>query len=364
MAYQVINTACTTAQQLMSEISSFVTSQAGFSNAGEFLALSQVNVNRSFLAPDGWYHNIEVNPTACTLMSNYTKNKPTGTIGNFTLSYRPKVDLREAYAPDVALENSVTITTSISYPLVSRHFFTNGKLVAIVIETRKGEFRHHVFGTLDTYGDVGGGQWASGSSPQIKTSVDNYYGLYSQNISNKNYLSTDVTGPYIGYNHQVSPFSSRLSNLSIYELSRNSTSRLGVDYSQSIIRAGDGTLTLFNSFRSDYYVLHEGNYLGVVLPPYFNHYGANLYNGRTQIYPFLVFRNTRKTSSYYFNQYDFDNVNLQPRYYSDMLGYCDVTHLEPGTIVNNEWVVFPLSTKSTTMTETLRTNGFGVAYRK
>ena len=361
MTYRVINTACTTPQQLMSEISNFVTKQAGFSDKGEFLKISPLNVNRSFLAPDGWYHNVEIDPTACSLISNYSKNKPTGTIGNLTM----KMGTKDRFATNLAYENGAAITLSISFPLVSRHFFTNGKLVAIVIETRAGEFRHHVFGTLETYGDAGGGQWAAGSAPSTWSLYQNYASDFISNASSKTYLaSSGETNPYVGYAYEITPFTTQQGNSINYIDSRGAAQ--GVDtylnYTISAIRGGDDSLTCVHTPALTYYMEGSKNYQAVLLPPYFNHYGANLYNGRSQIYPFLVYAELKKSSS--INQYDMSSVNLQPRYYSDMIGYCDVTHLEPATVVNNEWVVFPLSTKSNTMTETLRSNGFGVAYRK
>ena len=361
MAYQVINTACTTPQQLMSEISNFVTKQAGFSDKGEFLTISPVNVNRSFLAPDGWYHNVEIDPARCALMSNYSKNKPTGVIGNFSQN----VSASTRFANQLAYENGVAMSLSISYPLVSRHFFTNGKLVAIVIETRAGEFRHHVFGTLETYGDSGGGQWAAGSAPKTIGTSGDYSSNYSPNASSRTYLSSSgENNPYVGYSYEMTPFTTEQTTSFYYVDSRGSTVIVYdyIDLAISVIRGGDGSLTCLHTANFSDYMEGSKNYQAVLLPPYFNHYGANLYNGRSQIYPFLVYAELRKSSST--SYYDMSAVNLQPRYYSDMIGYCDVTHLEPATVVNNEWVVFPLSTKSNTMTETLRSNGFGVAYRK
>lgn len=361
MTYQVINTACTTPQQLMSEISNFVTKQAGFSDKGEFLQISPANVNRSFLAPDGWYHNVEIDPVRCALMSNYSKNKPTGLIGNF----RENRTTANRFANPLAYENGVAMTLSISYPLVSRHFFTNGKLVAIVIETRAGEFRHHVFGTLETYGDPGGGQWAAGSSPSTSNGGQNYNYKFSPKTSSKEYLAdASSDDPYLGYKGDATPFTETQNVGFSYINSLGSTVRADsyVNLILSVIRGGDDSLTCLHNYSITQYMIGSKNYRAVLLPPYFNHYGANLYNGRSQIYPFLVYAELQKASS--MQNYNMSSVNLQPRYYSDMLGYCDVTHLEPATVVNNEWVVFPLSTKSNTMTETLRSNGFGVAYRK
>ena len=362
MAYQVINTACTTPQQLMSEISNFVTKQAGFSDKGEFLKISPLNVNRSFLAPDGWYHNIEINPTGCTLMSNYSKNKPTGTIGNLSGSYA--TTLRQN--THLAYENAAALSASISFPLTSRHFFTNGKLVAIVIEARAGEFRHHIFGTLETYGDVGGGQWSAGSMLQTYTSNNDYYERFKPNTGSRSYLTTSSSSndPYTGYTGACSPFTTDYGNSNTAYISSNGakSSQMGLSQNQSVIRGSDDSLTAIYTQNWNDFFNGSKNYRAVLLPPYFNHYGANLYNGRSQIYPFLVYVELKKSTS--IDQYNMSTVNLQPRYYSDMIGYCDVTHLEPATVVNNEWVVFPLSTKSNTMTNTLRSNGFGVAYRK
>ena len=360
MAYQAINTACTTPEQLMSEISNFVTKQAGFADKGEFLKISPLNVNRSFLAPDGWYHNIEINPTGCTLMSNYSKDKPTGTIGNLNGSYWTTLTQNT----HLAYENATALSASISFPLTSRHFFTNGKLVAIVIEARAGEFRHHIFGTLETYGDVGGGQWSAGSMPQTYSNSVWYYELFTPNRGSKSYLTASGEGsPYTGYTWTCTPFTTDYDNYTTYISSNGATSsEMGLSQNQSVIRGSDDSLTAMYTKNWDSFFRSSKNYQAVLLPPYFNHYGANLYNGRSQIYPFLVYAELKKSSS--INQYDMSSVNLQPRYYSDMIGYCDVTHLEPATVVNNEWVVFPLSTKSNTMTETLRSNGFGVAYRK
>ena len=360
MAHQVINTACTTPQQLMSEISNFVTKQAGFSDKGEFLKISPLNVNRSFLAPDGWYHNIEINPTGCTLMSNYSKNKPTGTIGNLNGRYEPT--LRQN--THLAYENATALSASISFPLTSRHFFTNGKLVAIVIEARAGEFRHHIFGTLETYGDVGGGQWSAGSMPQTYLSGYEYYERFKPNTGSRSYLTSSGDSPYSGYSGTYSPFTTDYDNSNTTYISSNgaTSSQKDLSQNQSVIRGSDDSLTAIYTQNGYEFFNGSKNYQAVLLPPYFNHYGANLYNGRSQIYPFLVYAELKKSSPIY--QYNMSTVNLQPRYYSDMIGYCDVTHLEPATVVNNEWVVFPLSTKSNTMTETLRSNGFGVAYRK
>lgn len=360
MAYQVINTACTTPQQLMSEITNFVTRQAGFSDKGEFLTISPQNANRSFLAPDGWYHNVELDPAAGSLISSYSKNKPTGVIGNLNAN----MSTSDRFSTHLGYENGAAITLSILYPLASRHFFTDGKLVAIVIETRMGEFRHHVFGTLETYGDSGGGQWAAGSAPPVLNNSENYAIGFTSNESSKTYLSSSWFNPYAGYNYYVTPFTTYHTTSMSYVRSRSGAQTLVnyVGYTISAVRGGDDSLTCLHNAAFTDYMKGSKNYQAVLLPPYFNHYGANLYNGRSQIYPFLVYAELQKSSSA--EPFNMAVVNLQPRYYSDMIGYCDVTHLEPATVVNNEWVVFPLSTKSNTMTETLRSNGFGVAYRK
>ena len=51
-------------------------------------------------------------------------------------------------------------------------------------------------------------------------------------------------------------------------------------------------------------------------------------------------------------------------YYTDFVALVDIKDLLPEDVVNNDWVVFPLVSKSTTLIGDVGTLNYGIAYKK
>lgn len=315
MAYQKIYNRCTNPKQLSDELKEFVLANTTFTDAGS------IGTNMySFQSPEGWFYNFNFTNTA--IETTITRSKPTGSITNGM----------DAYSSTDGNGYSLTTTGNFAYPFTSRHFFTNGKLVVMVIEISSGVFRHHAFGKFETFGNADGGEFAGG------TITTNEGSNILENADVGSYLYSDpdtYLHPFIFGDYQ-----SRLSP--------------NIDTKCCWIRKGNKFIRVSGNTQSinanlEFCVGYNTPFYGL---------GGNNYNGRVQLYP-IVWNVTKPYVSNYLT-----TVPQIPMYYTDLVALVDITYLLPEDVVNNDWVVFPLTTKSTTIKNDLSSRNYGIAYKK
>ena len=313
MAYQKISNPCADPKQLADELKAFVLANTTFTDAGS------IGIN-SFKSPENWYYNF--NFTNTTIETTITRTKPTGSITTGM----------DAYSDTDGNGYSLTSTGNFTYPFVSRHFFTNGKLVAMVIETKSGIFRHHAFGKFDTFGNVDGGEFAGGTTPAT--------------VNNTNLPPTTYIGTYHYSNTELltHPFVFGWSN---YYRANNENKYCWIRKGNKFIRANGNSQSIETNveFCCGYNT-------------YFYGLGGNNYNGRVQLYPIVwnIIKAYQPNALTTFPQI--------PMYYTDFVALVDIKDLLPEDVVNNDWVVFPLVSKSTTLIGDVGTLNYGIAYKK
>lgn len=315
MAYQKISNPCADPKQLSDELKAFVLANTTFTDAGG------IGTNMySFKSPENWYYNF--NFTSTTIETTITSTKPTGSITNGM----------DAYSATDGTGYSLTTTGNFAYPFVSRHFFTNGKLVVMVIEISSGVFRHHAFGKFDTFGNTNGGEFAGGTT----SSTSNNGNLVSGGIGNYNYSQ-----PY----YLTHPF----------VFGWNDSSRADNSYKYCWIRKGNKFIRVNGNSQSSSAVNAE---FCCGYNTHFYGLGGNNYNGRVQLYP-IVWNIIKPYQPNVFTT--FPQI---PMYYTDFVALADIKDLLPEDVVNNDWVVFPLVSKSTTLIGDVGTSNYGIAYKK
>lgn len=313
MVYQKITSQCTDFKQLMDELKTFVLQNTTFVDAGKISDSAY-----SFKSPDGWYYNF--NFGAAIIETTITKHKPSGNISQGM----------DEYKHEYGTGYSLTRTDNFKYPFVSRHFFTNGKLVAMVIEISSGVYRHHAFGKFDTFGNVAGGEFAGGT---VTTRQD--IKIYSENVNNYNYANPHYfTHPFVfgwdtSYHNQ------------------NYYARNWIRKDDKFIRASGNSQNAYNSV--EFCCGYNTPFYGL---------GGNGYNGRVQLYP-IVWNIVTPYKSNVWATYP-----QIPMYYTDMVALVDIKDLLPEDVVNNDWVVFPLVSKSENLKQDVGTTSYGVAYKK
>ena len=235
-----------------------------------------------------------------------------------------------AYNPADGNGYSLTSTGNFTYPFVCRHFFTNGKLVAMVIETKSGIFRHHAFGKFDTFGNVDGGEFAGGTTPAA-----NNTNLPSGNVGKYYYSNTQrLTHPFVfGW--------------STYSEANNANKYCWIRKGNKFIRVNGNSQS--SNANIEFCCGYNTHFYGL---------GGNNYNGRVQLYPIVW--NIIKALQYNL----FSTFQQIPMYYTDFVALVDVKDLLPEDVVNNDWVVFPLVSKSTTLIGDVGTSNYGIAYKK
>ena len=316
MAYQKISNPCANPKQLADELKAFVLANTTFTDAGS------IGTNGySFKSPENWYYNF--NFTNTTIETTITRTKPTGSITTGM----------DAYSHADGNGYSLTSTGNFTYPFVGRHFFTNGKLVAMVIETKSGIFRHHAFGKFDTFGNVAGGEFAGGTTPAT--------------VNNTNLSSADTIGSY----HYID--TRLLTHPFVFGWSYSAESNNAYKYCW--IRKGNKFIRVNGNTQSSSEVNVE---FCCGYNTHFYGLGGNNYNGRVQLYPIVwnIIKAYQPNALTTFPQI--------PMYYTDFVALVDIKDLLPEDVVNNDWVVFPLVSKSTTLIGDVGTSNYGIAYKK
>lgn len=323
MAYQKIATKCTDSEQLISELKAFTLANSNFKDAGNFATGTMCLQGET-----GWYYNFTFSKTK--IKTAITKNKPSSAIN---------INDRDRDALNNTSFNVCT-TVHTEYPFVTRHFFSDGSLVVMVIETAQGVFRHHAFGKLSSYGNLDSGDFCGGTVTFYSYSSNNKV-TGTGKVNDYSYVSSaNFFHPFIASENYNTGY------LSTYE------------YAYNWVRQGD----VF--FPTTGYNGYSGNYSNKTIvatnknTPWIN--GYNSYNGRTMLYPlqfdtcklYELANNTGQT------------ISIRPTFYSNMVALLNIRYNLPEDIINNDWVCFPLVTKLENLADEISTTYYGVAYKK
>ena len=322
MAYVKNITPCNTPAQLLSELRAFCLAHTTFTDAGSIGAGDLLCLK----SPENWYYNFAF--TNIDIKTTCRNAKPSNGIMTGMSSFNATVNN----------DYNLAETNGISYPIVSRHFFTNGKLVVMVLEVQTGVYRHHAFGKFEMFGNGDGGEFVGGTAASKINNTErvlpkqNYIGQYS----------------HIQTGYLVHPFLFGLTWA--YDASSTPPTinkRTWIRYGAKFIPVG-GTSYDTSSTNIQYCVGYNTPFYGG---------DANTYNGRSTLYPILW-------SIMQGGSYGMQTVQQRPAFYTDLVALVDTTRVMPEDVLNNDWVAFPLVTKSTNMVNETNTPYHGVAYKK
>ncbi len=324
MAYVKNITPCNTPAQLLSELRTFCLTHTTFTDAGSIGAGDLLCLK----SPEDWYYNFAF--STIDIKTTCRTAKPKGNI---------KQDM-SSFDNNVNNDYNLAETNGISYPIVSRHFFTNGKLVVMVLEVHTGVYRHHAFGKFDMFGNGEGGEFVGGTAAsKIKDTArllpkQTYIGDYN----------------YIEISYLVHPFLFGLTT------GYDSSSQSFTAEKRTWIRYGARFIpvcgTSYNTYLTDIHYC-----VGYNTPFYGG--DANTYNGRSTLYPILW---SIMKGGYVGDL--MQTIQQRPAFYTDLVALVDTTRVMPEDVLNNDWVAFPLVTKSTDVVNETNTPHHGVAYKK
>lgn len=336
MAYQKV-TAINNAGALVDALKAFVQTNApSLTYAGN---CGSGNTRPSFSNAKGYFFNFDF--TDKYIATTISKAKPAADIQAGAIA----APLSPLYG---AIKSTIAVSNNFEYPLIACSFFTDGKLVVMVLETVAGVFRHHAFGNLSTYGDFDGGEFAGGTATLLNRKV-----ILGDSSSSSAY-------PFDG-GELVHPFITGYARTNTYDYGNNGTPdpnyMLGVQYRSHMVRYKDEWLVTTATSRSvgDYettYNLRIFDYVGIFgVPP-------NTYNGRVQLAP-LVWNKYYE----YASEPTTKKVTV-PLFHTDFVAYTSIDTFQVEEVLNNEWVLFPLTTKIETFPKGTITKNFAIAYKK
>ena len=332
MAYQKVS-GITNADSLINALKSFVQNNsteivyAGNCGAG--------NLRPSFKNSKGYHFNFEFGDR--WILTTITQGKP-ATDDIFTNG-------RYSYH-----KCNIAISNGFIYPILNASFFTDGKLICMVLETTTGVYRHHAFGNLTPFGTFDGGEYAGGTAVQKNNwAIAQPAGLNSSMV---NSTVVPFTNPFITHWGQSSASSRNVSH-PYYE---------GVDYRSHILRVGTDWLptltTNINSYQDPPSNINIARFVSIF--DYFSIFGEspNVYNGRVQLAP-LVWNIIYPAAS----NWGSEKVTT-PVFHTDFVAYSSLDSFQVEEVINNEWVLFPLTTKIPTIRDGGISGNYALAYKK
>lgn len=307
-------------EELANAVRQFAVQHGGLTDAGNISSPTQFSLRNA----NGWHFNF--NFTDETIETTCTSSKP-----NFALT---KTGTYQSSSKQTTSYNYAT-TYRLQFPLVSLHMISMGKQVVIVLEIANQVFRHHIFGNMETFGNVDGGEFIGGTNAKYNY---NYSSSFSRtDLSQSSFADKAVTN----YEFQSPLLFGCMS----------STTRTLPDVG-SFIRNGNEFIVLsYISFRPNRY--NDSTIkTGVTYGRWTTNF-VNTYNGRVQLYPYIVMYN-----------YGYNNTQNPaiPFAYSNDIFYVNCQNIEPAEIINENYIVFPACTKLTTNME-FQTGNLGFAYR-
>lgn len=339
MAYQKIS-GISNADSLVNALKSFVQNNsteivyAGNCGAG--------NLRPSFKNSKGYNFNFEFGDK--WILTTITRGKP-ATEDIFTNGMTsPFVYLQSYHKCNIAVSNGFI------YPMLNASFFTDGKLICMVLETTAGVYRHHAFGNLTPFGAFDGGEYAGGTA--VPKEALYRVAEVNLNMSIVNDSTVPFTNPFITHWGQSSASSNNV-RTPYYE---------GVDYRAHILRVGEDWLPTLTANRFHYQNPSSNINIArfVSIFDYFSIFGEspNVYNGRVQLTP-LVWNTIYPAAG----NWGYEKVTT-PVFHTDFVAYSSLNSFQVEEVINNEWILFPLTTKIPTITEGAISSNYALAYKK
>lgn len=300
------------------------------------------NLRPSFKNSKGYNFNFEFGDK--WILTTITRGKP-ATDDIFTNGMvSPFVNRTSYHKCNIAISNGFI------YPILNASFFTDGKLICMVLETTTGVYRHHAFGNLTPFGTFDGGEYAGGTAvPKNNWSYANPAGFNSSIVSDS---TVPFTNPFVTHWGQTSASSNNV-NPPYYE---------GVDYRAHILRVDNDWLPTLVTNRHLYQNPSSNINIArfVSTFDYFAIFGEspNVYNGRVQIAP-LVWNTIYPAAS----NWGSEKVST-PVFHTDFVAYSSLDSFQVEEVINNEWVLFPLTTKIPTIRDGAISGNYALAYKK
>jgi hypothetical protein len=323
MAYEKVTSRITTPAELASAVKAFALKHGDFTDSGQFNSQSEFCLRHK----DGQFFTFNFKPTSIEMFMRDAKPA--------NANYNQDVG---RFNEDVKF--NLGLTTGLVYPLIATHLIKAGGVYVMVNEVKTGIFRHTVFGKLETFGLANAGEIVGGTGNWGQYQNNQYTnGSYHSGFKPKEinvYNGTNVS--YLSH-----PFIS------------NYYTGLSFDYSGSTyVRGGNGLYHAASRCFSGSDPTNMSFVFWKLPVMYLN--GANQHNGRTGIYPLLGLR-AEKNAGYY------RSTPSRPMVYSDHIAHVAVDNIAPETVINDEWICFPVITRLLSTNLEVLTMGAGIAYK-
>lgn len=297
------------------------------------------NTRPSFKNDKGYFFNLDF--TTEYIATTVSKTKPDADIqaGAITAPYS---------AISGFIKSTIAVSNNLTYPSIACSFFTDGKLVVIVLETLSGIYRHHAFGNLIPYGNFEGGEFIGGTATLLNRAETIGKDLIYYQYPNENgeCFHPFLTNYARGY----------ISDYSNVNNKPDPNYMLSISYRNHMLRYKDEWLLTASSALGasgeTFYCIRIFDYDGVfgVAP--------NTYNGRVQLAPIVWNKYYERASS--------PNTNkvTTPLFHTDFVAMASIDSFQVEEVLNNEWILFPLITKIETIRTGVCTKNLAIAYKK
>lgn len=319
-SYEKLTGRVTTALEMARIVKNHAVASSLFSFAGAINGEQEYSLRHK----DGIYFNLKFDNASIRLCMS--KSLPNGSydalIPNKTTAQRTNNTYNKS------------ATVDITYPLVNCFLINTGSFIAIVQEVKNNIYRHTVFGKYEKYGNFEGGEFIGGTK------------AYSGYVQGTNATAALWGGVDNKAYYLLSPFTFGLDNSSSEYTAGGSWIREGDAYIPLTINSWN---TSTSNNEPDIFMKH-----GYQVSSYFYGIGANQFNGRVPMYPLEWLARFPLSQS---------RKPMIPMFYTNEICRLNVDNIIPETIVNDDWVCFPITTKLTNVPNEFSTLGHGVAYK-
>lgn len=323
MAYEKVTSRITTPAELASVVKAFALKHGDFTDSGQFGSQSEFCLRHK----DGQFFTFNFKPKSIEMFMRDAKPS--------AANYEQGVG---RFYDDVKF--NLGLTTGLVYPLIATHLIKAGGVYVMVNEVKTGIFRHTVFGKLETFGLANAGEIVGGTGG---------WGQYQNN--QYTYGST-----YVGFKpKEINVYQGVSFSYISHPFISNYYTSLQFDYSGSTyVKGGNG---LYHAASRCFLGSDPLNMSFVFWQlPMMYLLGANQHNGRTGIYPLLGLHAAGNVG---YNR----NTPSRPMVYSDHIAHVAVDNIAPETVINDEWICFPIITRLLSTNLEVLTMGAGIAYK-
>lgn len=305
--------------ELARTIRNFAITSGLFTDAGNINGEKEFSLRHK----DGVYFNLKFNNS--DMYGCMTKSLPTGSFS----SLLPSKD-SAAYVNN---EYNLTRTSGLIFPLINCFLINTGNFIAIVVEIKNGVYRHFVLGKYQTYGNIDGGEIFAGTATGVGSGINQTSRYLWGAADDKSY-------------YMITPFTwGMVSNYWV----NNGIGGTWVRRDNVYIPLAVNNWWVNTSSVEPYISMQHGFQQNT----YFYGFGANQFNGRVPMYPLewlIRFPNSTIVKP------------AIPMFYTNEICKLNIDNIIPETIINDNWVVFPIITKLGLDYE-YGTLGQGVAYK-